>query len=298
MANAKKKLYFDNFVSVPETGCAYVFSDIDSPTHKHTDFYEMTLVTYGSFLNEYKGKKQILRQNDLIFFRHGEEHSIFVQEEGSIHFTFIITEAAFRYYVEQFGFEELQEGDGMIIRSLTDVQGEYLAMLARNIRNSQRLRELTPYIRMYVMNCFSWLVLEEVQPVKCLDQYTEDLLHNLNHFRLLNCYIKDIYRRYPVASSALISNFKKQTGYTIVQYVGRKRMEYAAQLLTTKDYSVAAISNMLNLTSVSYFTKKFKEQFGVTPSQFQKQSKNIVYNWSEDIEYGLKKESDWKRFEE
>lgn len=249
-------------------------------------------------MNEYKGKEQVLAQNSLIFFRIGEEHSIISNEKDAIHFTFIVTESAFSHYMEKYGFDEVLNTEPMIVRQLTDVQGDYLAMLARNIRNAQQQKEVEQFIRLFVVNSFELLTMDEIRPMRCLDWYTEDLISNLNHFRLLNCYIKDIYRRYPVASSALIANFKKQTGYTIVQYVGRKRMEYAAMLLATKDYSVAEISNMLNITSVSYFTKKFKERFGVTPSQFQKNSKNIVYHWSEDVEYGLKKEADWKQFEE
>lgn len=298
MRKKLRNLYFDNMVSMPETGCAYIYNDLDSLDHRHVDFYELTLVTRGSFLNEYKGKKQVLGQNALFYFRLGEEHSILVNEEDSIHFTFIIAESAFAHYMEKYDLNEILLSEGMITKQLTDVQGDYLAMLARNIRNLSDVNDLMTYIRMFLINSLSWLTLEEVRPQRCLDQYTEDLVTNLNHFRLLNCYIKDIYRRYPVATSALITNFKKQTGYTIVQYVGRKRMEYAAMLLATKDYSIAEVSNMLNITSVSYFTKKFKQQFHITPSQYQKKSKNIVYNWTEDVEYGLKDLPTWKLFEE
>lgn len=295
MNQKKYSFFFDSLVSVPETGCAYLFNDLDSPLHKHEDFYEVTLVTCGSFVNEYKGEKQILQQNALMFYKLGEEHSIVLNEENSIHFSFIMTEEAFIRYVEKYDIDATLGTQNMIIRQLTDVQGDYLAMLARCVRNSLQTNELMQYINMFVMNAFSWLSMEEVSRVRCIDRYTEDLVNNLNHFRLLNCYIKDIYRRYPVATSALIANFKKHTGYTIVQYVGRKRMEYAAQLLSTKDYSVAEISNMLNLSSVSYFIKKFKEQFGVTPSQYRRASKNIVYHWTEDVEYGLNGMEDWEK---
>lgn len=246
-------------------------------------------------MDEYKGEKRILNQNALVFYKIGEEHAIVLNEKNSIHFTFVMTEEAYKHYIEKYDIDDLVDSEDCVFRQLTDVQGSYLTTLARGVHNSLQCDELERYIRMYVMNALTWLSAEETSPVRCIDQYTEDLVNNLNHFRLLNCYIKDIYRRYPVANSALIANFKKYTRYTIVQYVGKKRMEYAAQLLATKQYSVTQISNMLNLTSVSYFTKKFKEQFGVTPSQYKRVSKNILYHWTEDVEYGFDEREQWDR---
>lgn len=74
----------------------------DTPLHRHTDFYEFTLVTYGSFINEYEGQKTKLLKNTLIFFRKGEQHCIWLEQQGSIHFSFIVEqdyfESAFSRY--------------------------------------------------------------------------------------------------------------------------------------------------------------------------------------------------------
>ena len=80
-----------------------------------------------------------------------------------------------------------------------------------------------------------------------------------------------MYAYYPLSQTALINDFKKLTGYTIVQYRNIKRMEYAADFLIKSNYSVTAIANTLNISSLGYFSQQFKKQFGLTPTEYQQQ---------------------------
>ena len=47
----------------------------------------------------------------------------------------------------------------------------------------------------------------------------------------------------------------------------------AAALLSSPQSSIAAIGLELGFNDQSHFTRAFKNQFGVTPGQFQKQAK-------------------------
>ena len=78
-----------------------------------------------------------------------------------------------------------------------------------------------------------------------------------------------MYNDYPVSSTTLIRDFKKLTGKTIVQYRNAKRMEYAAQLLEEENYPITMIANMLNISSLGYFSKQFQSYYGMTPKQYQ-----------------------------
>lgn len=64
--------------------------------------------------------------------------------------------------------------------------------------------------------------------------------------------------------------FKEATGISFVGYVRKKRMEYAAGLLTEtnlKTYEVAEKSGYANLT---HFMKTFKKVFHVTPNEYRR----------------------------
>jgi AraC-like DNA-binding protein len=63
--------------------------------------------------------------------------------------------------------------------------------------------------------------------------------------------------------------FKKDTGINIPEYINSKRMQEAAYLLAATNQSILDISQILQYSSQSYFGKKFKDCFGITPQQYR-----------------------------
>lgn len=67
--------------------------------------------------------------------------------------------------------------------------------------------------------------------------------------------------------------FKGKTGTTPVEYITKLRMEKAKELLKYTDYSVLQIAEQVGYQFNSSFTRAFKEQEGVSPAQFKKNSR-------------------------
>ncbi|MDR1798110.1 MAG: AraC family transcriptional regulator [Clostridiales Family XIII bacterium] len=63
--------------------------------------------------------------------------------------------------------------------------------------------------------------------------------------------------------------FRAETGYSITDYINRKKIEEAASLLRHSNMSISEIANYLQYCTQSYFTKIFKEITGVTPRKFR-----------------------------
>lgn len=63
--------------------------------------------------------------------------------------------------------------------------------------------------------------------------------------------------------------FKKETGYTISEYILSKKLETAKSMLLYSDYTIAEISAALAFPSQSYFTNVLKDECGMTPKQFR-----------------------------
>lgn len=72
-----------------------------------------------------------------------------------------------------------------------------------------------------------------------------------------------------VNASYLSTLFKKETGYTLTNYVNKKRMEQAAFLLSTTVQSISAIAQQCGILDENYFTKLFKRHYQMTPSQYR-----------------------------
>ena len=66
-------------------------------------------------------------------------------------------------------------------------------------------------------------------------------------------------------------NFKQIVKHTPMQYLLTIRVNNAASLLETTDYSISEISSLSNFNSENHFRKVFVEFTGVTPSKYRKQ---------------------------
>ena len=73
--------------------------------------------------------------------------------------------------------------------------------------------------------------------------------------------------------SNLSHRFRAYTGEKISDYITEKRFEYAVELLLTKDYKIMDVAEMLGYTQTSGFIRKFKQYYGVTPSEYRTRNK-------------------------
>ena len=79
----------------------------------------------------------------------------------------------------------------------------------------------------------------------------------------------DISKALFMGRSRLSTNFKKETGINISDYIINHKIDEAKRLLRYSDKSLTAISLYLGFTSQSHFTKLFKEKVGTTPSEYK-----------------------------
>lgn len=70
-----------------------------------------------------------------------------------------------------------------------------------------------------------------------------------------------------VSPDYLSSLFKKSMGLTVSQYIKKKRLEAARDMLNGK-HSCSEVAYCLGFCSESYFIKCFKEEYGITPSKY------------------------------
>jgi AraC-like DNA-binding protein len=66
-----------------------------------------------------------------------------------------------------------------------------------------------------------------------------------------------------------MKRFKKVAGMTFVTYVHHVRLSHAVPLLKETDRTVADIANHVGFTDQSYFDRRFKAAFGVSPKEFR-----------------------------
>jgi signal transduction histidine kinase/DNA-binding response OmpR family regulator/ligand-binding sensor domain-containing protein len=71
----------------------------------------------------------------------------------------------------------------------------------------------------------------------------------------------------------LSRKFQSITGLSPSEFIRSVRLKRAAQLLKDSHYNISEISDMVGFGSVKYFNMNFKEEFGLTPTQYRTQLK-------------------------
>lgn len=250
--------YFCNF---SELGCDY---------HCHTDFYEFCLIVSGTYRNKYQGEEMLYGIGHILFFGPGESHTFVPDAAGSHHYAIVIEQSFFREYcMQHLEHAEQVLSTSHVFKGLSGPQLAYLTQLASMIQHSaslERLSTIKQFLSCALFACF------ETFPDSTADSvsiYAADLLHRLDSYQILTENVANLYYDYPISQALLINDFKRLTGYTIVQYRNLKRLEYAAHLLTVENYSISSVASTLNISSLSYFSQQFKEKYGISPKQYQ-----------------------------
>ncbi|MBO5484627.1 MAG: helix-turn-helix transcriptional regulator [Lachnospiraceae bacterium] len=73
-----------------------------------------------------------------------------------------------------------------------------------------------------------------------------------------------------MSTSWFIRNFKKYTGSTPMQHILSIRISNAESLLETTEYNMTEISSIVGYDNPLYFSRIFKKQKGLSPSEYRK----------------------------
>ncbi len=76
-----------------------------------------------------------------------------------------------------------------------------------------------------------------------------------------------------VSESTLRRLFKTYMGKTIYEFIKETKILYASHLLMTTNVPISEIGYRVGYESASYFTKTFREIFGVSPQEYRKNSR-------------------------
>ncbi len=68
----------------------------------------------------------------------------------------------------------------------------------------------------------------------------------------------------------LQEGFKYMFNLTVNKYIQQAKLETAKELLTTTEYNISQVVDLIGLNNRSYFSKIFKERYGVKPKYFLK----------------------------
>lgn len=84
--------------------------------------------------------------------------------------------------------------------------------------------------------------------------------------------IDQVCREMSIGRTNLYKKIRSLTGQSMGEFIRGLRLKKAAKILITEDVSISEVLYRVGINSNSYFTKSFKAQFGMTPTEFIQQN--------------------------
>jgi len=86
----------------------------------------------------------------------------------------------------------------------------------------------------------------------------------------------DVCLQFSMSESSLKKLFREGIGYGVIDYYNRCKIDRAKQLIREKNINFTEIADCLGYNSVQFFSRRFKQSTGMTPSQYAASIKKML----------------------
>lgn len=251
--------------------------------HDH-DFYELVYVKEGFCLHDAYGEVTLLMEGDLFIIRPGVAHRYIGNRVTRI-YNCIFSEQALG------GREQFSSLPGMD-RLFSDEKSERIPILHLSLSERKRCRRqlelmleecterqsgwplrlsgLLLCVLVDYARSFSSHVGADSESAAYSGYVTQALSYIDAHFAEPELTIREIAQAVGVSADYLSRQFHKALGIPAQEYLKRYRFARAMALLQN-DLSVGEAAKEVGFRSLCHFSREFKKEMGVTPSQYRNQ---------------------------
>lgn len=105
-------------------------------------------------------------------------------------------------------------------------------------------------------------------------KFTLELSNYIIHNISKKITIQDLVNKFYISKTSLCNKVKKESGYSINEFINQTKITVAKNLLETTTNSILSISDYLGYSSQNHFEKVFKKIVGITPREFRNSKNN------------------------
>lgn len=116
--------------------------------------------------------------------------------------------------------------------------------------------------------CHNSSILKEESSDSIIDRAK---LYIENNYRERDVSLDDVSREVDISPYYFSKLFKEETGENFIEYITRIRIEKAKELLMETSYSMKEICAQVGYSDPNYFSRSFKKNVGVTPTEYKEQ---------------------------
>jgi len=226
------------------------------PLHNH-DFYEVVVYIKGNGFLVTPEKKYPVSPGSIVIIPPGTVH----KSEFTVAFEEIFINADFE--------QMFQLSTPAVINVAMDSEGIQLAKMIYHNRyeNSEYLAALC--------NAFTHFLAQSLKMDDEVGRAVNDIIYEITHnFHDCNINLKAILEKSGYAEDYIRSHFKKITTQTPIEFLTKLRIRHACYLMDVykNALSLAEIAEKCGYTDYIYFSRRFKQQMGVSPREYKNAS--------------------------
>ena len=238
-----------------------------SNLHSHPNL-EILLFLEGNGYIQTNNNEIPVKKNDIVIIN---ENCIHVELTKGLKFYAIGIKSTSMYLKETFKkniiYFNLNDNDYKIMLSLYELI--YQQNLNKHEFSSHITNNIIDTILLLLIKKYDLLV-QEISNESNDSSLIESIKQVIDNFYYQDFKLDDIADRLSQSKSTICHKFKKHTGLSIMQYKIQKQIEEAKNLLVISDMNISQIASLVGFNSASYFTKIFKDIYGMSPKEYKK----------------------------
>ena len=263
---------------------------MDNAPHRHT-FYEILYLTTGTGYHIVDSEPYKIKAPIFYFISPGQVHFWELTRVFEGHFLMFkedflvypssglssIEELSFFHTVGESPELSLDNEQAIKINSLLEsISGEYQA------KEANRASVLRAYLHILIAQLQRLTYCKQNgNKSKRQSSLVRKFKHLLTKNLLRNLSVQDYAEMIGVSASHLGNTLKSMTGFTPVQLIHNEMILEAKRMLIHSELTVSEVGYRLNFEDPSYFSRFFKREVGMNPTQFQTEIREKYHIFAE-----------------
>lgn len=268
-----------NGIGIYQIGKKLCDSDTVSPPHLHLHWFELTIANAGKGIITTNGVTEEIESGDIYLSFPYDIHTVRSSPDNRLtysFFSFYFKDEKYKEAFDRIALEYDASSSRVFRNAVIPSLVEILIMEIADGNLQDRLSELTlEQLILLVLKSCSPQKSSRKAEVKNNNQLVFMIMRYISLNLLSITDLSEIAERLGYNYSYLSKVFKKTTGKSITNFYLSSKMERAKTLLDENTLSVTAVAEALNYNSVYSFSKAFKLFFGVSPTNYQRESLDI-----------------------
>lgn len=250
---------------------------------KH-DFWELVFVDRGEVLISSDGKETVLKQDEVIFHKPNEFHSIRAHNSAPNVFiiSFVCNSLAMHYFkglktmvnkrLKMFISSIIEEARNTFDLPVNNPNLKQLILKDNGEIGGEQL--IKTYLEQFLIMLIRFLTnKKETKIFPSKETMENHLVSSIIRIIEDNIYgaitVSDICRKLGYSRTYLSELFRQQSGYTISNYYTISKINLAKQLIREDNYNFTQISDLLKFDNPQYFSRVFKRITKMSPSEYK-----------------------------